>query len=105
VKEKFLMKRNNERLNVATCGKRSEQPEGGRLWSSADMRRLAELARGFILPFFMGVALSLGAEHDEQDHQGKRQHPDPGVLRFVRAVHFDSYTIAGSSFDVRSTRR
>jgi len=26
VKEKFLMKRNNERLNVATCGKRSEQP-------------------------------------------------------------------------------
>jgi hypothetical protein len=27
------------------------------------------------------------------------------VLRLVRAVHFDSYTIAGSSFDVRSTRR
>ena len=69
------------------------------------MRRLAELARGFILPFFMGVALSLDAEHGEQDHHGKRQHPNPGVPRLVRAVHFDSYTITGSSFDVRSTRR
>jgi len=29
------------------------------------MRRLADLAPGFILPFFMGVAQGLHTEHDK----------------------------------------
>ena len=65
------------------------------------MRCLADLARGFILPFFMGVAEGLRTEHDKQNRQGKHQHSDPGMLRFVLAAHFDTYTIPGSSFDVR----
>lgn len=105
MKEKLLVKRNNERFNVATCGKRSEQPKGGRPWSSADVRRLADLARGFILPFFMGVAQGLNTKHHEQDHQGKRQHPDPGVLRLVRAVHFDTYTMPVVALTFSATRR
>jgi hypothetical protein len=56
------------------------------------VRCLADLARGFILPFFMGVAQGLRTEDDKQNRQGKRQQSDPGVLRFVIGVHFDTYT-------------
>lgn len=65
------------------------------------MRCLADLARGFILPFFMGVAQGLRTEDDKQNCQGKHQQSDPGILRFVLGVHFDTYTTPV----VRSTLR
>ena len=65
MKEKLLMKRNNKRLNVPTGSKRCEWRQGDGSRSRADVRRLADLARGFILPFFMGVAQGLCTEHDK----------------------------------------
>ena len=101
MEEKLLMKRNNKRLNVPAGSKRREYRRGDGSRSTADVRRLADLARSFTLPFFMGVAQGLHTERDKQNRQGKRQHSDPGILRFVLAAHFDTYTIPGSSFDVR----
>jgi hypothetical protein len=105
VKEKLLVNRYNERLDVSCCEKRTNQRCGSCCRTRADVRRLANLARGFILPFFMRVPQGLRTEHDKQNRQGKRQHSDPGILRFVLAVHFDTYTIPGSSFDASSVPR
>jgi len=66
------------------------------------VRRLAELARGFILPFFMGVALSLGAEQDEQDRQGKSQHPCEIKSLVVLANHLDTLGYPNLPFDGRT---
>ena len=55
MEKKFLMKRQNERPNVPSDKKQSEKRQcyGGR--DRADVCRLANLARGFVLPVFVGV--------------------------------------------------
>ena len=55
MEKKFLMKRQNERLNVPSSKKGSDKRwcYGGR--DRADVGRLANLARGFVLPVFVGV--------------------------------------------------
>ena len=51
------------------------------------MRRLADLAGGFILPVFVGVAYGLGTKDDKQKRQRKRQHPDQAMRRFMVRAH------------------
>ena len=65
MEEKLLMNRYDKGLNVPGRDKGSEQRRGQGPWSGADVRRLADLAGGFILPFFVGVAQGLHTEHDK----------------------------------------
>jgi hypothetical protein len=51
VKEKLLMNRYNERLDVFCCGKRTNQRCSSCCRSRAKVCRLANLASGFVLPF------------------------------------------------------
>jgi hypothetical protein len=54
--------------------------------------RLADMACGFILSFCVGVALGQRNKHNEQNGQGKSEHPDQTMSRLVFANHLDFET-------------
>jgi hypothetical protein len=69
VEEKLLVNRYDERLNVSRCKKRTYQRRGSRCRCRAQVRCLAKLASGLILPVGMGVSQGLGGKQHEQDRQ------------------------------------
>jgi hypothetical protein len=71
VKEKLLVNRYYERLNVSRCKKRTYERCNPRRRRGAQMCRLAKLARGFILSVSVRMSQGLGGEQHEQDRQGK----------------------------------
>jgi hypothetical protein len=92
VEVKLLVNRYDKRLNVPGREKRTNQRWGSCCWSGAEVCRLANLAGGLILPLGVGVGQNLGGEENEQDRQGKCQHPDPVRPRLVLASHLYSQT-------------
>ena len=55
MEEKFLLNRYNERRDISSCKKRANQRCGSCCRTRANVRRLANLASGFVLPFSVGM--------------------------------------------------
>ena len=89
MEEKLLVNRYDERLNVSCCKKKAYQRRDSRCRYGAQMRRLANLARGLILSVCVGMSQGLRGEQHEQGRQGKGQHPNRVTPRVVPASHFD----------------
>jgi hypothetical protein len=66
------------------------------------VRRLADLASSFILSSCVGVVQGLANKQNEQDRQGKSQHPNQGQSRLVLAKHLDSLRYPSFPFDARA---
>lgn len=101
MKKELLMKHKNERLHVSSSQKRSNKRGGDTPLNRAAVRRLAKLARGFILTICVGVAKGLHIKHDEQSRQGKSQHPCQVMRRLALADHLDSVHYPKCLFDAR----
>ena len=71
MEEKLLVNRYNKRSNVPDREKRTKQRWVKRFLSSADVRRLADLASSFILSFCVGVTKDLSKEQNGQGREGK----------------------------------
>jgi hypothetical protein len=71
VEEKLLVNGYDERLNVSCRKKRIYMRCNTRRRRRSQMRRLAKLARGFILSVGMRVSQGLCGEQHEQDRRGK----------------------------------
>lgn len=89
MEEKLLVNRNDKRLNVSRCKKRTYKRRGSRGRCRAKMRRLAKLASRLILSLDVGVNQGLGGKQREQDCQRKSEHPDRVTSRVVTAKHLD----------------
>ena len=72
MKEKLLMNRYDEWLNVSRGEKRTYKRCGSRCRRRAQVRRLTKLASRLILSVGVGVSQSLGCEQHKQGRQGKR---------------------------------
>jgi len=90
VEEKFLVNRQDERVNVSRCQKWRDQRCGSRCRCRAHMCRLANLASRVILSVGVGVTECLGDEQHRHDRDGKGKHPNPIASRLVRHTHIDA---------------
>jgi hypothetical protein len=71
VEEKLLVNRYNKRLNVPDREKWTKRRWGQRFRTGANVRRLADLASGFILSSCVRVVQGLPNKQNEQYSQGK----------------------------------
>jgi len=92
VKEKLLVNRYNERLDVSCRKKRTYQRGGFCCRSRAKVGRLANLASSFILSLSMGMGKDLGNKQNAQHRQSNSEHPGDIRSRLVATSHVDNYT-------------
>jgi hypothetical protein len=92
VGEKFLMNRYHKRLDVAGRDQGTGQRYGSCFWCSAQVRRLANLARRFVLSVGVRVRNSLRYKQNGQDRQGQRKNPEPVTSRLASIAHLGVIT-------------
>jgi hypothetical protein len=90
VEEKLLVDRYEKRMDVPNRVKGTAQRYGSRCRRSAEVRRLANLARRFVLSVGVGVRLRPGHQQKDQDRQSQRKKPDPFRSRLVPRTHLDT---------------
>lgn len=89
MEEKLFMQRRKKGLNVARRHERRNNQRDSRCGSRSEMCRLADLASGFVLPFFVGVGDDLRDKYDKKQSQAECKQPRKFSTRMRLTDHFE----------------
>ena len=89
MEEKLFMQSQKKGLNVARRHERHNKQRDSRCGSRSEMRGLADLASGFVLPFFVQVGSGLRNKYNKKQSQAECQQPRKLPTRFWLANHFE----------------
>ena len=102
MRKKLLMNRYEERPDITRCEERARQRYDWSCRRCPNVRRLADLARRFVMPVGVRVRLRLGHEQHRQHGQSKREHPQPRNTHFVPTTHLIVTHYPNTGLDARA---
>lgn len=102
MEEKFFVKRQKKGLNVARRHERRNNQRDSRCRSGSEMCRLADLARSFVLSFFVRVGDNLRNKYNKKQSQAECKQPCKLPARFWLANHFELLDYPKLVFDANN---